>query len=214
MVVTPGIVTVKLVPATRAVTTGLMILATTVLQVTLNFVPREVSGCTIIWLFAVTAVVFTVTVVAVAAMVKDPADAEPQTAGDADDEQLVAVSYETAVAAPAAVTLNRLAPPICRSIRFPANPEAEFIPSPVPTVLQLVEVVPVGSIRRAGLVVVDVPAANQVPVMAMFGVEATPALLKVFVCVKVFAVLIVARLERFTKESISRPDVPDHDAMC
>jgi hypothetical protein len=63
-----------------------------VLQVTPNFVPSDESSVTVIWLFAVTAVVFTTTEVADAAIATDPADAAPQTAGLADDEQLAVVA--------------------------------------------------------------------------------------------------------------------------
>jgi hypothetical protein len=68
-----------------------------VLQVTLSFVPRLESYIRKIWLLAVTAVVFTVTVVPAAAMFTEPAAAEPQTAGDAEDEQLVPVKYAPAL---------------------------------------------------------------------------------------------------------------------
>src|SRR6266403_1089183 len=61
------------------------------LHVTLNLVPRVSSGKTRIWLLAVTAVVFTVTVVAPAAMTTLPACADPHIAGDAALEQFVAV---------------------------------------------------------------------------------------------------------------------------
>ena len=87
----PVMDTVKLVAAVLAVTTGPMTVARLVLQVTPSLVPRELSGWMIIWLFAVTAVVLTTTEVVAAAMTKDPAAADPHTAGEAADEQLVAV---------------------------------------------------------------------------------------------------------------------------
>ena len=81
---------VKLVPATRAEITG-GAARNPVLQVTPNFAPKLWSTCTIIWLFAVTAVVFTTTEVPAAAITTDPAAAEPQTAGEAALEQFIVV---------------------------------------------------------------------------------------------------------------------------
>lgn len=52
--------------------------------------PSEVSWVTSIWLFAVTALVLTVTVVAAAAMTTDPFEALAHTAGAADEEQFEA----------------------------------------------------------------------------------------------------------------------------
>ena len=88
----PVMDTVKLTPAERAVTIGPMMDANVVLQVTVRRVPSDVSGWISISLFAVTAVVFTTTEVVAAAITKAPAAAEPQTAGDAALEQLVAVA--------------------------------------------------------------------------------------------------------------------------
>lgn len=88
----PGValaVIVKLVAAVRAVT--VYVLPVPVLQVTPNRVASEGSSNTKIWLLAVTAVVFTTTVVAGLAMATLPADAAAHTAGDADELQLVAV---------------------------------------------------------------------------------------------------------------------------
>ncbi|MDP2815295.1 MAG: hypothetical protein Q8O19_01285 [Rectinemataceae bacterium] len=78
---------VKLVPAVLAVTpyrAGIV-----VLHVTDNFAPSEESYIRNICELAVTAVVFTTTVVADAATTTDPAEADVQTAGEAEDEQLV-----------------------------------------------------------------------------------------------------------------------------
>jgi hypothetical protein len=61
------------------------------LQVTLSFVPRDESSVSKIWLLAVNAVVSTTTEVVDAAITKEPAAAEPQTAGLADEEQFVVV---------------------------------------------------------------------------------------------------------------------------
>jgi hypothetical protein len=63
-----------------------------VLQVTLSFVPSDESSMMRIWLLAVTAVVFTVTVVAAAAITTDPAGAELHTAGEAEELQFVVVN--------------------------------------------------------------------------------------------------------------------------
>jgi len=62
-----------------------------VLHVTPSFVPKDESSVSKIWLLAVTADVFTTTDVAEAPITKEPAAAEPQTAGLAEDEQFVAV---------------------------------------------------------------------------------------------------------------------------
>lgn len=75
---------VKLVPPVRAETVGI---CAVVLQVTPSFVPSEESKVTRIWLFAVTAVVSTTTLLAAAAMFTEPEAAEPHTAGDAEDVQ-------------------------------------------------------------------------------------------------------------------------------
>jgi hypothetical protein len=62
-----------------------------VLQVTFSFDPKDESSVSKIWLLAVTAVVCTITEVVFAAITKEPAAAEPHTAGLAEDEQFVAV---------------------------------------------------------------------------------------------------------------------------
>lgn len=86
------IVNVKLVAAVRAVTTGFSSVDNVVLQVTPSFVPRLSSTVKSIWLFAVTAVVFTTRVGLVpVGKATLPDDAAAHTAGDAPDEQLVAV---------------------------------------------------------------------------------------------------------------------------
>ena len=84
------VVIVKLVAATRADTVGGAV-AGVVLQVTESLVPRLESSCRRIWLLAVTDVVLTVTVVPNAATTKLPAEDAAHTAGDAEDEQLVAL---------------------------------------------------------------------------------------------------------------------------
>lgn len=75
---------VKLVPALLAVTVGC---CGVVLQVTPSLVPSDESKVICIWLFAVTAVVSTTTLLALAAIETLPAEAEAHTAGDADEEQ-------------------------------------------------------------------------------------------------------------------------------
>jgi len=86
-------VKVKLVPATRAVTTGLSSVESVVLQVTPSFVPRLSSTLSSIWLLAVTAVVLTVSVGLVpVGSATEPAAAARHTAGEALLEQLVAVA--------------------------------------------------------------------------------------------------------------------------
>jgi|SRR5271170_4383760 len=57
------------------------------LQTTPSFAPNVASACTKIWLSPLTTVVFTVTVVAPTAITTLPAAADPQTAGEAEDEQ-------------------------------------------------------------------------------------------------------------------------------
>lgn len=64
---------------------------TVVLHVTPSFVPSEESSVIIICEFAVTAEVFTTTLVVDAAMTKDPTTADPHTAGEAEEEQLFCV---------------------------------------------------------------------------------------------------------------------------
>ncbi len=82
--------TVKLVAAVRALMAG-GLARIPVLQVTLSFVPSVSSSWIKIWLLAVTADVLTVTLVPDAAITNEPAAADPQTAGDAEEEQFVAV---------------------------------------------------------------------------------------------------------------------------
>ena len=84
-----AIETVKLTPALRAVTNGR--LDVPVSQVTLSAVPRLWSSVTWISLLAVTAVVSTTTEVELAAITKRPAAAEPQTEGEVELAQFVAV---------------------------------------------------------------------------------------------------------------------------
>jgi len=79
---------VKLVPATLAETSTL---SSPVLQVTPNKAPSESSLNTTIVELAVTAVVFTVTLVAAAGKVNAPAAEDPQTAGEAEDTHFVVV---------------------------------------------------------------------------------------------------------------------------
>lgn len=83
--------TVKDVPAVRAVTTGPITVANDVLHVTPKRVPRDESGVISISELAVTFVVFTVTLVAAAAITIAPAGAAAQTAGEAAEAQFVAV---------------------------------------------------------------------------------------------------------------------------
>ena len=80
-----AVVIVKLVPATRALI--LVAPSDVVLQVTESRAPSESSSRMKTWLFAVTAVVFTCTVVAPAAITTLPAMAEAHAAGDALDAQ-------------------------------------------------------------------------------------------------------------------------------
>lgn len=89
--VVPLIVTVKLAAAARAEMTGSTINdAKVVLQVTPNLVPKVSSDCMKIWLLAVTAVVLICSVAFVPVGTATlPAAAEPQTAGEAEEEQLV-----------------------------------------------------------------------------------------------------------------------------
>ena len=88
---------VKLVAAILAVMARpAAAVASVLLQVTPNFVPSDSSGKTRIWLFADTAVVYTTTVVAPVAIPTLPAVADPQTAGDAELEQLLAVRIAVA----------------------------------------------------------------------------------------------------------------------
>jgi hypothetical protein len=66
------------------------------LQVTPSFVPNVSSVVRRIWLFAVTAVVLTTMELEIALVGSAtlPAGAEPHTAGDAEDEQLLAVPID------------------------------------------------------------------------------------------------------------------------
>ena len=87
----------KLVAAVRAVT--VYVRPVFALQVTPRCAPREESSITKIWLLAVTAVVFTVSVVAPVLIATEPAGDEPQTAGVATEVQvLVEVSVPTETA--------------------------------------------------------------------------------------------------------------------
>ena len=63
--------------------------------------------------------------------------------------------------------------------KSPKYPLGALTPNPVPAVFQLVEVVPAGSIRKYGLVVVEVPPVNQVPVSCTPGADAAPLTLLV-----------------------------------
>lgn len=84
----------KLAPATLSVSTGFTSVDSVVLQVTPNRVPVVGASVTVsvIWLFAVTAVVLICKVgVAPVGTATLPAAAEPQTAGDAAEAQFVAV---------------------------------------------------------------------------------------------------------------------------
>lgn len=84
------VVITKLVAAVLAVTA--YVRAIVVLHVTPNRVPRDESSWVRISLFAVTAVVFTVTAVAAAEITTAPAAATPQSAGVAvPSAQLLAV---------------------------------------------------------------------------------------------------------------------------
>ena len=86
------IVNVNEVPAVRAVTTGFSKVDSVVLQVTLSFVPKLSSTVKLIWLFAVTALVFTTSVGFVpVGSATLPAAADAHTAGEAELEQLVVV---------------------------------------------------------------------------------------------------------------------------
>lgn len=96
-------------------------------------------------LFAVTAEVFTTSVVAPAASVTLPDADELHTAGEAEDEQFpeglnfVPEYEEFAATAPPAVMLNSDPPPFTRkSAKFPAKPLAAFTPKKVPDVLNVV----------------------------------------------------------------------------
>ena len=100
-------VIVKLVFAVRAETPYSA--GSTVLHVTLNFVPSEESNVKIIWLLSVTAVESTTTVVAEAATTTLPAAAEPHTAGDAALEQFVAVANPEPCTTPAVLTVQPVA---------------------------------------------------------------------------------------------------------
>lgn len=93
---------------------------------------------------------------------------------DDDPEKLEAEIVLANVAAPPDVTENLETPFNCKSAKLPVNPEAALIPKPVPLVDQVLEVAPEGSIRSCGLVLVEVPPLNQVPVKASAGVEAIP----------------------------------------
>lgn len=127
---------VKLVAAVRALTKYCAASeAVALLQVTLSFVPSDSSKVMLIWLFAVTAVLLTWTVVAAAAITTLPDDAELQTAGEALDEQLVdelnfVPRYdELLLTDPEAVTVKSEPPPFTRrSTKFPVNPVMALTP--------------------------------------------------------------------------------------
>jgi hypothetical protein len=78
-------------------------------------------------------------------------------------EKVDAVVVAAKVPPPELETLNLLTPANCASIRFPVNPLAALTPSPVPLVDHPVEVVPVGSIKIYGFVVVAEPPVIHVP---------------------------------------------------
>lgn len=101
MVGATDVLIVKLFPALRALIKYVAASeAPALLHVTLNLVPKLSSKVTKIWLSAPTAVVFTATVVTPAAITTAPATFAPQTAGEADEEQLVAVLYDADVVRP------------------------------------------------------------------------------------------------------------------
>src|SRR5690242_5931789 len=85
-------VMVKLVAAVRAETYGVPSTSDDcVLQVTESLVPRELSRVSMIWEFAVTAVVLTTSVVPAAGSATEPAEAAEHAAGEAEEEQFVPV---------------------------------------------------------------------------------------------------------------------------
>lgn len=87
---------------------------------------------------------------------------------------LMVLAEVGAVIAPAEETAKTLEAATWVSIKLPVNPEAAFIPKPVPEVDQLVEVVPEGSTKIWGLVVVALPPLNQVPVKETGGADTAP----------------------------------------
>jgi hypothetical protein len=102
----PDIVIVKLVPDERALTDGWLMV---VLHVTLRAVPRDESNVSWIWLFAVTDDVFTVRVVPTAGTATAPEMELPQTAGEAEDRQLL-LEYTFGVTSPTGDKIRRLEP--------------------------------------------------------------------------------------------------------
>ncbi len=77
---------------------------------------------------------------------------------------------------PEAFTVNSLVPPTWRSTRLPVKLEPAFTPRPVPEVDQAAEVVPAGSTKSCGFVVVALPpTVNQAPVTSSPESEAAPA---------------------------------------
>ena len=60
--------------------------------------------------------------------------------------------------------------------------EGAFTPNNVPSVDHPVLVVPAGSIRNSGFVVVAVPPVKTVPVTDIAGVDAAPLTVKMFAC--------------------------------
>ena len=92
--IVPKVDIVKLVPGVRAVTpTPASAIESVLLHVTPRALLRLESGVKNIWLLAVTALVFTVTVVAPVAMLMNPAAEFPQIAGERLEAQNELVSY-------------------------------------------------------------------------------------------------------------------------
>ena len=100
---------VKLVPATLAPIWGFAVVE---LHVTPSLVPRLWSNIAKIWLLAVTAVVLTVTSVPAAGIITEPAAAAAQTAGPAEEEQLVSEPNSVDDTLPADVTRARIVVPL------------------------------------------------------------------------------------------------------
>jgi hypothetical protein len=147
---------VKDVPAVRAVIVNPPTrVATVELQVTLNFIPSVSSVITKIWLFAVTAEVFTTIELETAFVGRFtlPAAADPQAAGDAEELQFVAVRCVAPDIAPAAVTdvaaatpkvgvtivqdvvMQRLPVPDCAVVeRTPVPPRFKLVPVAAPRI--------------------------------------------------------------------------------
>ena len=101
-------------------------------------------------------------------------------------------------------------PLTCKSNRFPVNPLAALTPKPVPLTLQAFDVVPAGSIRNCGLVVVVVPPVNHVPVSECGGALAEPLVLWIHLAVSVrspepSAVRLAGRLDRVSTPAAKVP---------